>query len=80
MPRYFFDVDDGYRVEDCDGTELADFYTAQAAAIRMSGEMLRDLGAQFWNVAVWKLTVSDEQKRVLFVLRLSAEETTHGSS
>jgi hypothetical protein len=76
----FFDIDDGYRIDDADGTELADTYTAQAAAIRLSGEILRDLGAKFWNGALWKLTVSDEQRRVLFILRFSAEEMTNGSS
>ena len=44
MPRYFFHVYDGYSSPDLDGTELADIYTAQAEAIRTSGEILRDMG------------------------------------
>ena len=74
MPRYFFNITDGVSIPDADGTELADIYQAQAQAIQMSGELLRDLGARFWNGEDWKLEVTDEEGRVLFVLRFSAEE------
>ena len=43
MPRYFFHVYDGYSAIDRDGTELPDIDTAQAQAIRLSGELLREL-------------------------------------
>jgi len=49
-------------------------YTAQAQAIRTSGELLRDMGARFWDSTAWKLEVADERGQVLFVLRFSAEE------
>ena len=42
MPRYFFHVHDGASSLDQEGTELPDIYTAQAEAIRTSGEILRD--------------------------------------
>ena len=74
MPRYFFHIYDGYSAPDQDGTELPDIYTAQAEAIRLSGEVLREMGAKFWNGTDWKLEVADERGLVLFVLRLSAEE------
>ena len=74
MPRYFFHVYDGYSALDEDGTELPDIYTAQTEALRMSGELLRDIGAKFWNDTEWKLVVGDEHGRTLFVLRFSAEE------
>lgn len=74
MPRYFFDITDGRVSSDAEGTDLPDIYTAQAEAIRLSGEILRDMGARFWNGTEWMLTVSDERRRVLFVLRFSAEE------
>ena len=74
MPRYFFHVYDGSSSPDTDGTELADIYTAQAAAIRTSGEILRDMGAKFWNGTEWRLEVADEHGDTLFVLRFSAEE------
>ena len=74
MPRYFFHVYDGYSVPDQDGTELPDIYTAQAQAIRLTGEILRDMGAQFWDGAAWRLEVADARGQVLFVLHFSAEE------
>ena len=74
MPRYFFHVYDGSSSLDTDGTELPDIYTAQALAIRTSGEILRDMGAKFWNGTEWKLEVADERGDTLFVLRFSAEE------
>ncbi|MBD2749565.1 hypothetical protein IC232_23065 [Microvirga sp. BT688] len=74
MPRYFFHVNDGSSVRDSEGTELPDIYAAQDQAIRTSGEILRDMGAEFWNGTEWKLKVTDESDQVLFVLRFSAEE------
>ena len=74
MPRYFFNVQDGHSAPDLEGVELSDVYTAQAQAIRMSGEILRDMGAKFWNGTEWKLEVTDVWGHVLFVLRFSAEE------
>jgi len=74
MPRYFFHVADGYSARDTEGTELPDIYAAQDQAIRTSGEMLRDMGSEFWNGTEWTLEVTDEQGQVLFVLRFSAEE------
>jgi len=55
-------------------TELPDIYTAQAAAIRTSGEILRDMGAKFWDGTEWKLEVANERGDTLFLLRVSAEE------
>lgn len=76
MPRYFFHIRDGTDTRDETGTELPDIYTAQAQAIRLSGEILREMGARFWNGTEWKLEVTDEQGRTLFVLHFSAEERT----
>lgn len=76
MPRYFFHVDDGFSTRDNEGTDLPDIFAAQAEAIRLSGELLREMGAKFWNGTAWTLTVTDETERVLFVLRFSADEGT----
>ena len=77
MPRYFFNVYDGYSSFDQDGTELPDIYTAHSEAIRLSGEILREVGGKFWNGTEWKLEVTDEKGAVLFVLRFSAHEILH---
>jgi hypothetical protein len=74
MPRYFFHVYDGYSTPDTDGTELPDIDTAQAEAIRTSGEILRDMDAKFWNGTEWRLEVADARGQILLVLRFSAEE------
>ena len=76
MPRYFFNIYDGHSELDDTGTELSDIYAAHAAAIVFSGEVLRDMGAKFWNGTNWKLEVTAEDGAVLFVLRFSAEETS----
>ncbi len=78
MPRYFFHVIDGRNVRDEDGTELADISVAQAEAIRLTGEILRDMAGRFWDGTEWRLEVGDEQGQVLFVLRFSAEERLLG--
>jgi len=74
MPRYIFHTFYGYSTRDTEGTELPDISAAQHHAIRTSGEILRDMGARYWGGTEWKLEVTDEQGRVLFVLRFSAEE------
>ena len=74
MPRYFFHLYDGSSAPDQDGTELPDIYTAQAQAIRTSGEILRDMGAKFWDGTDWRLEVADARGQILFILRFSAEE------
>jgi len=74
MPRYFFHVTDGYSARDTEGTELPDIYAAQDQAIRTSGEILRDMGAEFWNGTEWTLEVTDESDQILFVIRFSADE------
>jgi hypothetical protein len=63
MPRYFFNVYDGHVSADQDGTELPDFYAAQSEAIRMSGEILRDMGARFWDSTEWRLEVATSAAR-----------------
>ena len=74
MPRYFFNVYDGYSSLDQDGTELPDIYTAQNEAIRLAGEILREEGGKFCNGTEWKLEVTDVSGAVLFILRFSAHE------
>ena len=74
MPRYYFHIFDGRASPDREGTDLPDIYRAQHEAVRLSGEVLRDMGAKFWNGAEWRLEVADDRGEVLFVLRFSAEE------
>ena len=79
MPRYFFHITDGHTSPDEEGTVLPDIYTAQEQAIRMAGELLREMHARFWNGTEWTLEVADEEGKILFVLRFSAEESPAAS-
>jgi hypothetical protein len=77
MPRCFFNIMDGRSAPDLCGTELPDIYAAQAEAIRASADMLREMGARFWDGTEWAKEVKDETEHPLFTLRFSAEE--HGT-
>jgi hypothetical protein len=59
---------------DLEGTELPDIYVAQAEAIRMSGEIMRDLGSKSWTGESWRLEVTDAEGQRFFVIRFSAED------
>ena len=74
LPRYYFNVFDGVSAPDAEGTECADIYVAQSEALRMSGEIMRDLGMRFWGDSEWRLEVTDAAGRILFIIRFSAEE------
>lgn len=76
MARYHFNVFPDGCGSDPDGTECADVYIAQSEAVRMSGEIIRDLGRRFWNAGQWRLEMTDDKGKTLFVVRFSAEEVT----
>ena len=75
MPRYFFNVVDGFSEPDPDGVELPDLDAARTEAITAAGEILRDMGANVWDGTEWRMEVTDGRGRTLFVVRFSAEET-----
>lgn len=72
MPRCFFHV--------IDGTGPPDVCTARAQAIRLSGEILCDMGGRFRDGAEWRLEVQDARGRTSLVLRFSAGEWLPGPS
>jgi hypothetical protein len=74
MPRCFFHLKDGRDYPDDVGTELPDVQAAQTEAVKTSGELLRDLGHNFWDNGDWKLVVTDDRQKPLFTLRFSAED------
>jgi hypothetical protein len=61
VPRFFFHLKDGHTSLDADGTELPDIVAARKAALRLSGEILRD-GAddELWSGTPWWLWVTDQ--------------------
>ena len=76
MPRFFFHVHDGVSVPDPEGTELSGIFEAQAEAVRLSGELLREIGREFWDGGLWKVEVTDQTGRALFTLTFTAVEHT----
>ena len=72
MPRYFFHVHDGVSFPDDEGTELRDLHAARAAAVTMSGEMLKANTHDFWQGDEWKMDVTDETGMILFTLMFMA--------
>lgn len=68
MPIYHFNIHDGIDIHDDDGHEFADLAEAQREAIALSGNMIRELGAEFWKGKEWTLEVTDHQGLLLFNL------------
>jgi hypothetical protein len=78
MPRYYFHLKDGRTSLDSEGTELPDVVAARHAALRLSGEILRE-GADelLWGGTPWRLWVSDESDgagETFFTLQFTAAE------
>jgi hypothetical protein len=77
VPRYFFNVLDHPSGPDSEGSELAGPQAAREAAVRLCGEMIRELDGTFWQSPLWQLEVTDEARTPLFTLTFAAQE--HGS-
>lgn len=75
MPRYFFNIHDGSSLVDSEGTELPDLAAARIEATRLSGAVIKELGAPFWDHCFneWLLEVNDGSGQTLLRLRLSGE-------
>lgn len=74
MPRFFFDITDVETRTDEHGEELEGLNAARLAAVRLSGEILKDMPDRFWSVGEWSCSVRDEDGLVLFVLHFFATE------
>ncbi len=73
MARYYFNIYDGQTPADDDGTELPDVYTARKEAIRLCGEILREVRCSFDSESDWRLEVTDDHDNRLFILRFSVD-------
>ena len=74
LPRFFFKVVDGSELEDPDGVELPDINAAKCEAVMLSGALLKDIGARFWDHEEWRVEVRDESGLMLFMLQFIATE------
>ena len=60
MARYFFHVSDGTLVLDDVGVELPDITSAQATALQLIAEILKDgMLGPLWNELCWRVEVTD---------------------
>lgn len=75
MARFFFSVEGGSLPgDDCEGMELAGHEEARVEATVMLGKMLSDDAQGFWTAKELRLTVSDENGMILFVVDISGIE------
>ncbi len=71
MPRYYFNVRDGYDLdEDDEGVELPDLETARAEAQATVEELRDELGPEAQNI---QLEIMDEEGRRLFTVSLGGQ-------
>jgi hypothetical protein len=73
VPRFYFNIEDGKKIEDHEGTELPDVAAARTESIALAGALLKD-AARYWDGTDWRMTVTDDTGVVVFMLRFSAEE------
>lgn len=78
MPRYYFNIRHRFAEMDSEGAELANLQAARLAAVRLSGEMIRDLGQSLWDTPVWRLEVTDARQIVLFTLTFLGKDHAPG--
>ena len=70
---FFLYIEDGSATIDEEGSEFPDMNSVRDEAVRLSGEILRDMGERFWPEAKWALTVTDEDGRKVLGLRFTAD-------
>jgi hypothetical protein len=74
MPRFHFNVHDGYSKSDHEGTELPDWKAARTEAIRLAGMLILDEAERIAREPDWHMDVADEQGLILFRLDLTIVE------
>jgi hypothetical protein len=75
MDRYFFHVRDGHTSLDTVGSECASMNEVRAEALKATGEILKDLGPQFWDHSRWTMWVTDGSDATVLTLHLSVDQS-----
>ena len=75
MPRYFFNVYHERSDADEVGEELADQQAAWKEATITAGHLLQSLGGRLQPGRDWRLEVTDEFAKPLFLICVSARHT-----
>jgi hypothetical protein len=74
MQRYFFNIFDGRNEIDTVGIELRDKHAAWEQATRSAGSILRDLDGDLKRHSTWRMEVTDEARKPIFVISIHAED------
>ena len=80
MPRYFFDIKDGRDFPDLQGSVFIDLAAARIEAVRYAAEMLKEMPERFWNCEEWMMTVSNQNRQMLFTLKFLAQSVPSAAS
>ena len=75
MARYHFCIDGDGHMDDQMGVELPNLVAARRQAATLVGELLRDRPDEFWAVARLRATVTDDDGRTLFTIKVEGEAT-----
>lgn len=75
MPRFFFDIHDGFVSPDCEGTELDGVIHARLEAVRFAGVYLSQRPGLIWDGSELRVLVFDEHRTLLTTVLLSASDT-----
>ena len=73
MPRYYFNVIDGLAGPDLEGSEFPDIGAAQIAAVRLCGELIKEMDGKAWEEPRWRLQVTGQDKSILLTFTFSVE-------
>ena len=68
MPRFHFNVHDGFVRPDPKGEELPDLKAARREAIRLAGSILEEDADRVLLGEVWYMEITDDRGSVLFHL------------
>jgi hypothetical protein len=74
MARYFFNIDGVSRSPDEEGEELPNNDAAWNEATAIAGELFRNGDGEFRPGQEWELEVTDDQRKRLDTIRISAQE------
>ena len=74
VPRFHFNVYDGYSAPDPEGVELVDLRAARKEAIVLAGSLIRDEGARLRPGEDWRMEVTDESGLLLCQLNFAVVE------
>ncbi|HEY8575567.1 MAG TPA: hypothetical protein VIL88_04420 [Devosia sp.] len=76
MARFFFHIVDGQFVPDTNGIECSTQAQVKNQAVRIAGEMIKDLGSEVWGTSRLDLFVCDDQNNTHLKLSFFAEDVS----